>query len=200
MNSRGITSHNDEAIIHRDALWLERIAYQNDAKALAEIFEYYGPQLKGWLVSRGAGASTAEDILQDVMIKVWTKAHLFDPNKASFATWVYRMTRNSWIDHLRKHARVDIREPRVMRQVADKAIPSSEGDFIDQQDIELLREHIDQLKVPQKMVLKMAFTENKTYKEIAEEMGLPLGTVKTRIRTALQALKVDMAKYGNNKA
>mgnify|MGYP000692568006 FL=1 len=70
----------------RDALWLHSISNNQDARALSDLFEIYGPKLKGWLMARGVGNGTAEDIVQDVMIKVWTKAGSFDPAKASFAT------------------------------------------------------------------------------------------------------------------
>jgi len=122
----------------RDAIWLDKIANEKDARALSEIFEIYGPKLKGWLMARGVGNGTAEDIVQDVMIKVWTRAVLFNPEKASFATWVYRMTRNKWIDHQRKHGRVDVRDPELMKVIADDEIPSAEEDFMTQQSTEIL--------------------------------------------------------------
>lgn len=65
----------------RDAEWLDKIANQQDANALSDLFEIYGSKLKGWLMARGVGSGTAEDIVQDVMIKVWTRAVLFDPKK-----------------------------------------------------------------------------------------------------------------------
>lgn len=117
----------------RDAEWLDKIANQQDANALSDLFEIYGPKLKGWLMARGVGSGTAEDIVQDVMIKVWTRAVLFDPQKASFATWVYRLTRNKWIDHQRKHGRMDVRDPELMKIIADDEIPSAEEDFMTQQ-------------------------------------------------------------------
>lgn len=179
----------------RDAIWLHDIAEKQDAKALSDLFEIYGPKLKGWLMARGVGNGTAEDIVQDVMIKVWTGAHMFDPAKASFATWVYRMTRNRWIDHQRKHGRMDIRDPELMKIIADDEVPSAEVNFMASQDSDLLREHIARLSAPQQMAIRMAFMEFKTHKEIAEETGVPLGTVKTRIRSAIQALKANMSRH-----
>lgn len=178
----------------RDAIWLAAIAEKQDAKSLSDLFEVYGPKLKGWLMARGVGNGTAEDIVQDIMITVWTRAHLFDPAKASFATWVYRMTRNRWIDHKRKHGRVDVRDPELMKIIADDEVPSAEANFIQEQDAEVLREHIGRLSPSQQMAIKMAFMQFKTHKEIAEETGLPLGTVKTRIRSAIQTLKSNMRR------
>lgn len=178
----------------RDAAWMERIKTGQDAQALSDLFEVYRPKLKGWLMARGVGNGTAEDIVQDVMIKVWTRAVLFDPAKASFATWVYRLTRNKWIDHQRKHGRMDVRDPELMKVIADDEVPSAEEDFMTQQSTEILREHIDRLTEAQQMAIRMAFLEFKTHKQISAETGLPLGTVKTRIRSAINALKVNMSR------
>lgn len=178
----------------RDALWLQSIAEEQNARALSELFEVYGPKLKGWLMARGVGSATAEDIVQDVMLKVWTGAKLFDPAKASFATWVYRMTRNKWIDYQRKHSRMDVRDPELMKIIADDEVPSAEQNFMAQQNTDILREHISRLSEAQQMAIRMAFLEFKTHKEISAETGLPLGTVKTRIRSAVQALKASMAR------
>jgi len=179
----------------RDAAWLHAIANEQDARALSELFEIYGPKLKGWLMARNVGNGTAEDIVQDVMIKVWTGAHMFDPQKASFATWVYRMTRNKWIDHQRKHGRMDVRDPDLMKIIADDEVPSAEEDFMTQQSTDILREQIALLTEAQQMAIRMAFLEFKTHKQISAETGLPLGTVKTRIRSAINALKSNMARH-----
>jgi len=179
----------------RDALWLASIANKQDARALSDLFTIYGPKLKGWLMARGVGNGTAEDIVQDVMIKVWTKAASFDPAKASFATWVYRMTRNRWIDHQRKHGRMDVRDPELMKIIADDEVPSAEANFMAQQNSDILQEQIVRLTPTQQKAIRMAYMEFKTHKEIAAETGLPLGTVKTRIRSAIQALKANMAKH-----
>lgn len=178
----------------RDAAWMECIKTGKDAQALSDLFEVYRPKLKGWLMARGVGNGTAEDIVQDVMIKVWTRAVLFDPEKASFATWVYRLTRNKWIDHQRKHGRMDVRDPELMKVIADDEVPSAEEDFMTQQSTEILREHIARLTDAQQMAIRMAFLEFKTHKQISAETGLPLGTVKTRIRSAINALKANMSR------
>lgn len=178
----------------RDAAWMERIKSDEDGQALSDLFEIYRPKLKGWLIARGVGNGTAEDIVQDVMIKVWTRAVLFDPEKASFATWVYRLTRNKWIDHQRKHGRMDVRDPELMKVIADDEVPSAEEDFMSQQSREILLEHIGRLTEAQQMAIRMAFLEFKTHKQISAETGLPLGTVKTRIRSAINALKANMSR------
>lgn len=176
----------------RDEIWLKAIAEARDDTALSALFAVYGPKLKGWLMARGAGGATAEDVVQDIMVKVWTRAETFDPDKASFATWVYRMTRNRWIDHQRKHGRMDVRDPEVMKTIADDEVPSAEAGYMEQQDNVWLLAEIERLTPSQQMAIRMAYMEFKTHKEISVETGLPLGTVKTRIRSAMQALKTNM--------
>jgi len=153
----------------RDAAWMERIKTEKDADALSDLFEIYRPKLKGWLMARGVGDGTAEDIVQDVMIKVWTRAELFDAKKASFATWVYRLTRNRWIDHQRKHGRMDVRDPDLMKVIADDEVPSAEMGFMSQQSTEILHEHIGRLTEAQQMAIQMAFLEFKTHKHLARQ-------------------------------
>ena len=178
----------------RDAAWLERIKTDKDPQALSDLFEIYRPKLKGWLMARGVSNGTAEDIVQDVMIKVWTRAELFDPEKASFATWIYRLTRNKWIDHQRKHGRMDVRDPESMNAIADDEVQSAEQDFMRQESRNILHDYIGRLTEAQQMAIRMAFLEFKTHKEISAETGLPLGTVKTRIRSAVNTLKASMAR------
>jgi RNA polymerase sigma-70 factor (ECF subfamily) len=185
-------SEKSESAAKRDARLMKAIAENQDGAALSELFEEYGGKLRGWLMARGVGSATAEDIIQDVMIKVWTRAILFDPAKASFATWVYRLTRNRMIDHKRKHGRMEIRDPEIMSIVADDEVPSAEDFFIEDQTAENLHVEIARLTAAQQDAIRMAYMEFKTHKEIAEETGLPLGTVKTRIRSAIQALQGNM--------
>ena len=182
------------SVAKRDAAWMERIAKYEDAQALSDLFELYGPKLKGWLMARGVGNGTAEDIVQDVMIKVWTRASLFDPAKASFATWVYRLTRNKWIDHQRKHGRIDVRDPELMKIIADDEVPSAEEGFINLQSKDILEEYISRLSEVQQEAIKMAYVEFKTHTQISAETGVPIGTVKTRIRSAIKALKHSLMR------
>ncbi len=176
----------------RDAELLKQIAENRDAQALTQLFKIYAPKLKGWLMARGNGSGTAEDIVQDIMITCWTRAHLFDSRKASFATWVYRMTRNRWIDHKRKHGRMEIRDPELMKVISDDILDSAEIQFMALEANEDLYVHIEKLTDAQRQALQMAFMEFKTHKEIAAETGLPLGTVKTRIRSGIQSLQTHM--------
>ena len=89
---------------------------------------------------------------------------------------------------------MDVRDPELMKVIADDEVPSAEEDFMTQQSTGILREHIDRLTEAQQMAIRMAFFEFKTHKQISAETGLPLGTVKTRIRSAINALKASMVR------
>ena len=194
MSDKRLASTKSISAAKRDANWLYQISNHQDAQALSSLFEVYGPKLKGWLMARGVGSGTAEDIVQDVMIKVWTRGSSFDPEKASFATWVYRMTRNRWIDHKRKHGRMDVRDPELMKIIADDEVPSAEINFMASEVSDNLKNEIARLNEKQQVVIKMAFMEFKTHKEISEELGIPIGTIKTRVRSAIQLLRRNMER------
>jgi len=105
-----------------------------------------------------------------------------------------RLTRNRWIDHQRKHGRMDVRDPDLMKVIADDEVPSAEQGYMSQESTDILHEHIGRLTEAQQMAIQMAFLEFKTHKQISAETGLPLGTVKTRIRSAINALKANLAR------
>lgn len=196
----GIMADNDEQVqlpsttAQRDKVLMIAIARRRDQKALAELFGIYGPKLKGWLIARGVQAGSAEDVIQDVMIRVWTRAETFDPERAAFSTWVYRLTRNRWIDIQRKNQRMDIRDPMIMNIIADDIVPSVEDDFTRGQIADRLHEELESLKPSHKELVHMAFMEHKTHAEISDETGIPLGTVKTRIRSAMKFLRAKIGE------
>lgn len=175
-----------------DSGLLERIREQQDQRALAQLFEYYAPRLKSWLMGRGLSEAPAEDLIQDVMITVWTRADRFDPSKAAFSTWLFRVTRNRWIDRTRKHGRMLPTDPEHMRTLADEMQPSIESQFIVSEAEDDIRERLATLPAKQRNLVEMAFMQHKTHVEISDQTGIPLGTVKTRIRTALKTLKMEL--------
>ena len=104
------------------------------------------------------------------------------------------MTRNRWIDLQRKRGRMDVRDPEIMKIIADDEVPSAEDNFMMQQSSDILREEIKRLKPIQQQAIRKSYMEFKTHKEISAEMGIPLGTVKTRIRTGMETLRSNMAR------
>lgn len=179
----------------KDAALMDRVMASSDRAAFHDIATHYAPRLKSWLVYRGAQSSTAEDIVQDVMISVWSKAHQFDPLKGAFSAWVYRMTRNHWIDYKRKHDRLQPTEPDLISTMADTPIAGADAAFDQSETAQAVQAELAKLPLDQKQMLHLAFFEGLTHSQIAERTGLALGTVKGRIRAPLKKLKNRLQNF-----
>jgi len=178
-----------------DAALMLRIVQGSDRGALREIATHYAPRLKSWLMYRGAQASTAEDVVQDVIILVWTKAHQFDPARGAFSSWVFRMVRNSWIDHKRKHDRLQPTEPDIVATMADGPVAAADAAMDQSETAKAVQVELAKLPLDQKQMLHLAFFEGLSHSEIAERTGLALGTVKGRIRAPLKKLKSRLQNF-----
>lgn len=175
-----------------DAALMHRIQATRDRSALDKLALHYAPRLKSWLMVRGEQAHTAEDIAQDVFITVWTKAELFDVSKGCFSTWVYRMTRNRWIDHKRKHDRLQPTAPDDLSVMTDGPVDAADAQFERTEMSEAVQRELALLPTDQKHMLHLAFFEGLSHSEIAERTGLPLGTVKSRIRAPLKKMQAGL--------
>ena len=167
---------------------LQRVRDAQDRSAFAELFRHFAPRLKGFLIKSGTSDALAEEIAQDVMAAVWQKAHLFDPQRASVATWIFTIARNRKIDLIRKQRRP---EPEDLPW-GPEAEPDQEDALALQQDSERLRAAILELPEKQRLLVERAFFGDLSHSEIATETGLPLGTIKSRIRLALDRLRHEM--------
>lgn len=156
-----------------------------DTDAFAELFGYFGPRVKSFLMKSGATPDVAEECTQDVMVTIWNKAHLFDPGKASVSTWIFTIARNRRIDHLRKARRV---EPEDLPW-GPEAEPAQDDAIALQQESEKLGAAIAGLPDKQRVLIEKAYYGELTHSEIAAQTGLPLGTIKSRIRLALDRLR-----------
>jgi RNA polymerase sigma-70 factor, ECF subfamily len=166
------------------------IAVHRDRQAFAELFRYFAPRLKGFGLRRGVEASTAEELVQETMLTVWRKAEMFDPKRATVSTWVFTIVRNKRIDMFRRegYPEADLDEaadtPGDDRPADDELAASEAGSA--------LRVAMKTLPKEQLEILQKAFFEDKSHRAIAEEMKLPLGTVKSRIRLALARLRIAL--------
>ncbi|WP_390915349.1 sigma-70 family RNA polymerase sigma factor [Pseudosulfitobacter sp. SM2401] len=162
-----------------------RIRQHQDRAAFAELYEHFAPRVKGFLMKSGSDASLAEECAQDVMATLWRKAHMFDATRASVATWIFTIARNRRIDLLRKQRRP---EPEELTWG-----PEHEPDQADtialQQETEILGKAIQDLPSAQRELLEKAYFGDLSHSEIAAQTGLPLGTIKSRIRLALERLR-----------
>jgi len=169
---------------------MEAIANHQDRAAFAELFAWYAPRVKGYLLRLGADDSLAEELSQDVMVTIWRKADLFDRRQASVGTWVFRIARNRRIDAIRRARKPEL-DPND-QSLLPPPLESAE-DVIDGVDREA-RVRLAMVDLPdeQKILLKQAFYDGLTHREIAETTGIPLGTVKSRLRLAFQKLRARL--------
>ncbi|MEX6633280.1 sigma-70 family RNA polymerase sigma factor [Hyphococcus lacteus] len=181
-------SETDEALIGR-------IRNERDRNALDTLALHYGPRLKSWLTHRGEEPSTAEDIVQDVLVSVWVKAHKFDPTRGKFSTWVFRLTRNRWIDHKRKSKKIDVTDPDDFIQLIDTTVNGADSDYAQNEISVAIHKQLALLPTDQKQLLYLSFFEGLSHGEIAKKTGLPLGTVKSRIRSPLKKMQQNLAEF-----
>lgn len=178
-----------------DAALVRRVGDHRDRSALDTLASHYAPRLKAWLMHRGEQAHTAEDIVQDVMVTVWLKASMFDQSRGSFSTWAYRLTRNRWIDHKRKHDRLQPTDFDAIARLADSPVAAADAEYDKQEASKAVHQELALLTPEQKNMLHLAFFEGLSHSQIAERTGLPLGTVKSRIRTPLKKMQEGLKEF-----
>ena len=172
---------------------MQAIAARQDRQAFAEVFSYYGPRVKGYMLRLGAGDALGEELAQEVMITVWRKAHLFDRTQASVSTWIFRIARNKRIDVARRLNRpeLDPEDPALLPE----APPSADDALSALEQEERARVVLAELPSEQLSLLQQAFYEGLSHREIAERNGLPLGTVKSRIRLAFTKMRARLESW-----
>lgn len=164
---------------------VQRISEYGDEAAFAELFHYFGPRIKAFLMRGGTDSTLAEECVQDVMATVWHKAKQFDPSRASVSTWIYTIARNRRIDIQRKQRRPEPEE--LDRRYKEAASQEELIEF--QQDCAKLGEALKSLPKAQLEMIERAYFGEMSHNEISEVTGLPLGTIKSRIRLALERLR-----------
>lgn len=164
------------------------IREEGDEAAFARLFAHFAPRVKAFLMRSGADPTLAEECTQEVMATLWQKSHLFDPTRASAATWIFTIARNRKIDALRKQKRPEPED-----------LPWGQDEEPDQADVLALQQESNQLgraiaalPAKQRELIEKAYFNDLSHTEIAAETGLPLGTIKSRIRLALDRLRHEM--------
>ena len=162
------------------------IAERGDREAFAALFSHFAPRVKSYLLRLGAGAESAEELAQETLLTVWRRAGAFDPRRAAASTWIFAIARNLRFDALRREKR-----PMMTDDPSDGGGGGAAPDAILAilQDETRIGRAIAELPVDQARVVRLAFFSHKPHSEIAQELGLPLGTVKSRLRLAMTRLR-----------
>ena len=177
------------------AALVERVANHGDRAAFTRLFSYFAPRVKGYLMRLGLGPAESEEVSQEVMVAVWRKASSFDRRQASVATWIFRIARNRRIDAFRRDQRsiLDAHDPVFQPQAEagpDRAAETAEREA-------QLREAMSELPPEQRELVRVAFYEDLSHSQVAERTGLPLGTVKSRLRLAFAKLRLRLEVEGD---
>jgi RNA polymerase sigma-70 factor (ECF subfamily) len=169
--------------------WVRAVAQAADRPAFAALFKHFAPRVKAYLMASGTPEALAEDLAQEAMVMVWRKAAMFDPVRAGLSTWIFAIARNLRTDHFRRdgnrlvdgadHESDDIADP----------MPALDEQFLTTQREASVRRAITQLSAQQAEILRLSFFEERPHSRIARELGIPLGTVKSRVRLAVNHLR-----------
>ena len=170
------------------------VAERQDREAFAQLFSYFAPRLNAFLLRTGCDAATAEEIAQDTMVTLWRKAHLFDPEKSSLVTWIYRVARNRRIDRGRRERPNLLDGNAQVLDLCDGTDLFSEVDI--QQRQRAIRAALERLPHEQFMMVHLAYFDGLSHSQISERIGLPLGTVKSRIRLSFTRLRRSLEASG----
>jgi RNA polymerase sigma-70 factor, ECF subfamily len=169
------------------AVLLHRIAGARDRQAFAELFDHFAPRVKSFMIRKGSTADQAEDLVQEAMVMVWTKAALFSSDRGSVSTWIFTIARNLRIDRLRRE------KSQLYTDLEDFDAPDLSADA--EQSLGRLQEDnhvsraLSQIPAEQRDLLILSFVDDVPQSEIAKRLGIPLGTVKSRMRLGYQRLR-----------
>jgi RNA polymerase sigma-70 factor (ECF subfamily) len=173
---------------------IQAIALHRDRAAFADLFVWFGPRVKAWMLRAGSNPTAAEELAQETMLAVWQKARLFDPARAGASTWIFTIARNLRIDALRRE-----RHPSELMQYPveqpDAPVQADRVLALSQQETRI-RAALTSLPPEQADVIRKAFFEDKVHAEIERELGIPLGTVKSRLRLAMNRLRSALGDLG----
>ncbi len=158
-----------------------------DRDAFAALFNFYAPRVKAYLLRLNAPDALAEELTQEVMLTVWRKADSFDPQLASASTWIFRIARNRRIDAARRAAKPELDGEDPALQPPETAMPDDAVHAAGRADH--VRAALSELPEEQVALLRMAFFDGLSHRDIADRVGVPLGTVKSRLRLAFDKLR-----------
>lgn len=177
--------------------YLDTVAKERCKTSFAKIFSYFAPRLRSYALKQMGNEAIAMELVQDTMSNVWQKAHLFNSEKGSPSTWIFTIARNIRFDMLRKlqNRKEDVCSddlwPILCEQTADTKIAPLD----EQITLEQVGQYFNELPVKQQRVIEAIYIDGKSQQEVADELEIPLGTVKSRTRLALQRLKDMLKEY-----
>jgi RNA polymerase sigma-70 factor, ECF subfamily len=166
------------------------VARNQDRTAFAALFSHFGPRIKAVMLKAGADGAQAEDLVQDVMLAVWRKAGQYRPERGSVSAWIFTIARNARIDRLRRMSSQPYDDVDGLEIASDET--GSDEQLMASEAAERVAEALDDLPKDQRQIVELAYLADKPQSEIARELAIPLGTVKSRLRLAYQKLRLTL--------
>jgi RNA polymerase sigma-70 factor, ECF subfamily len=167
---------------------LVAVGRRRDREAFAALFRFFAPRLKSYFLRLGTQPRTAEDLVQETMLRIWDRAGLYDPARAQASTWVFTVARNLRLDSLRGERHPEPESEALLAGLADEG-EDAEALLDSARREERVQMALASLPAEQIEILRLSFFEDVPHAEIARRLELPLGTVKSRIRRALRRLR-----------
>ncbi len=174
--------------LSRETQWMMAVRDQRDRTAFAALFDHFAPRLKGFVIRSGIPAAKAEEVVQDVMLTIWRKADQFDPHRAQVSAWIYQIARNRQIDVMRRDGRP---MPEELREDPGTE-PDASQILAVEQEARQLKSALTRLNAEQRDVIEKAYLGELSHQQISDQTGLPLGTIKSRIRLGLNRLRHEL--------
>ena len=174
------------------AACLQKVARERDKKAFSQLFDHYAPLIRAYSLAREPGADlVADELVQEVMIRIWLKADSYSAELANLNTWIFTLARNCRIDYLRRNSRFtsEIDPTDIFENIEDEG-PGPFQRAHQQRAEENVRSGLSKLPREQAEILTSVYLEGKSHQQTSEDLKLPLGTVKSRVRLALKKLEV----------
>ncbi len=164
---------------------LVNLARHRDKRLFLKLYDHFAPRLKHYLIKQGATGEQSEEILQEAMLSVWKNCDRYDPGQSAVSTWIFRIARNQWIDYLRKN------KPQLLASI--DLYPEQTVDLPEYHaDQKQLKAALDSLPANQTQLVFKAYYEGKSHREIANDLDIPLGSVKSGLRLAFRKLRSYM--------
>ncbi len=189
MGSESQDDKTEEPALSPPTEWLIAVRDKRDRVAFGRLFDHFAPRLTAMMLRSGMSRAMADDVVQDVLLTAWQKAHLYDAARAQAAAWIYRIARNRQIDILRRERRP---VPEALKMESEEADDDAHSAVALDQEAARLREALEALTPEQRRVIEGAYLSDLTHTEIRQSTGLPMGTIKSRIRLALERLRHEL--------
>jgi RNA polymerase sigma-70 factor, ECF subfamily len=182
-----VREKTDPMTPERAATLVGAIAARHDRDAFKELFNFYAPRIQTMLMRGGAANEIAEDLAQETLIAVWRKAASYQPERATVSAWMFTIARNLRIDRFRRDQRAQLHHVYELVQPSETPPPDIPLEAVERES--QVRAALDGLPEEQVRVVELSFFEGRAHSDIAEKLGIPLGTVKSRLRLAMARLR-----------